>query len=337
MTNRVSVAVVGATGVVGEPLLTALEARAFPIETLYCLDEGDAVGEKLRLLGKSITVEDIADFDFTKVDLVFFCGEVDVSVRHAPMAIDSDCKVIDCSGAFSSAFDVPLVIPAINPHALEEDSGNRLVATPSAVTVALLTVLKPLHEAVIIERADITVLEPVSVAGKPGIDELAAQTVALLNMKETRSRVFPQQIAFNLLPQDGQILENGYTIGEMNLVAEAQKILGKEGGFTVNPTTVLVPVFYGQGIAVNLACRSHLSAMEVRDLLAEVPNVTLQEESAPTPVTDATKAEKVFVGRVREDIANPHGLSLWITADNVRTCAALNAVQIAELLEKCYT
>lgn len=333
MTNRVSVAVVGATGVVGEPLLTALETRAFPVDTLYCLDEGDAVGEKLRYFGKSITVESIADFDFNRVQLVFFCGTAVVSSRYADLASEAGCTVIDCSGAFSTEYDVPLVIPSLNPKALEK---NRIIANPSPVTIALLPVLKPLHDAVGIERVNLTIFEPVSVAGKAGIDELAAQTVALLNMKETSSRVFSQQIAFNIIPQVGSVMDNGYTDGEMKVVWEARKILEGED-ILFNPTSVLMPVFYGNGMAVNLECRANLSAVEAMVLLSEAPGVSLHEERAPTPVSDATKGEKIYVGRVREDIANPQGLNLWITLDNVRTGAALNAVQIAELWEKCYT
>lgn len=336
MTRRISVAVVGATGVVGEPLLTALEARQFPVDNLYCLDSGDPVGETLRYFGKSLSVEAIADFDFTQVRLVFFCTDSDLTHRYAPVATDAGCTVIDCSGAFSAALDVPLLIPSVNPEALEEYDQGGIIANPSPVTIALLQVLAPLHQAVGIERVNLTMLEPVSIAGKGGIDELAAQTVALLNMKEAHSRVFPQQIAFNLLPQSTPLMDNGYTQGEMTVVWEVGKILGDEA-FRLNPTSVLVPVFYGHGMAVHIECRSHLSAMETRALLSDTSGVSLSAEGGPTPVGDATKGEAVYVGRVREDIANPQGLNLWITVDNLRTGAALNAVQIAELWEKCYT
>lgn len=335
MTKRISVAVVGATGVVGEPLLTALEARKFPLDNLYCLDAGEAVGESLRYFGKSLSVESVDDFDFTQVQLVFFCVDAELSNRFAYLATDAGCTVIDCSGAFNAEYDVPLLIPSVNPEALDDFPQSRIIANPSPTVIALLLVLKPLHEMVGIERVNLTIFEPVSIADKAGIDELAAQTVSLLNMKETRSRVFPQQIAFNLLPQLGSLMDNGYTIGEMSVVQETQKILGE--GMQVNPTAVVVPVFYGLGMAVHLECRSHLSAMEARALLSDAPIVSLYEDNAPTPVDDATKRERVCVGRVREDIANPLGLNLWITADNVRTAAALNAVQIAELWGKCYT
>lgn len=335
MTNRVSVAVVGATGVVGEPLLAALEARKYPVSTLHCLDEGNAVGEKLRYFGKSIIVESIAEFDFTQVQLVFFCNEAIVATSYAPQASEAGCTVIDCSGAFSGEYDVPMVIPDVNPQALEDVQYPRIIANPSAVTIALLLVLKPLHDAVGIVRINLTTFEPVSVAGKAGIDELASQTVALLNMKEAVNRVFPQQIAFNVLPQVGMVMDNGYTDGEMRVVWETQKILGG-ADIRLNPTAVLVPVFYGNSMAVHLECSAHLSAMEAQALLAAAPGVSLHDGGSPTPVGDATKGEDVYVGRVREDLSNPQGLDLWITVDNVRRGAALNAVQIAELWEKCY-
>lgn len=336
MTKRVSVAVVGATGVVGEPLLTALEARNFPIDTLYCLDEGEAVGEKLRYFGSSVTVESIAEFDFTRVQLVFFCSGSIVAASYTPLATEAGCTVIDCSGAFSAEYDVPMVIPEVNPQAVEDFRQRLIIANPSPVTIALLLVLKPLHDAAGVARINLTTYEPVSVAGKAGIDELASQTVALLNMQEARNRVFPQQIAFNVLPQVGQVLENGYTEAEMKVVWETQKILA-EADINMNPTAVLVPVFYGHSMAVHLETRSHLSAAEAHDLLAAAPGVSLSEGGAPTPVGDATKDEAVFIGRVREDISHPHGLDLWITVDNARKGAALNAVQIAELWGKCYT
>lgn len=335
MTKRVSVAVVGATGVVGEPLLTTLEARKFPVESLYCLDMGDAVGGSLRYFGKSLSVESVADFDFTQVQLVFFCGDADLSGRYVHLATEAGCTVIDCSGAFSADYDVPLVIPSVNPEALEDCRPGCIIANPSATTISLLLVLKPLHDAVGIERVNLTVLEPVSVEGKAGIDELAGQTVALLNMQKARNRVFSRQIAFNLIPQIGTPVDNGYTDAEMRVVWETQKVL--DAGIRLNPTSVLVPLFYGLGMAVHLESRGHLSVTDACALLSGAPGLRLHSEDVPTPVDDATKSEVVHVGRVREDIANSQGLNLWITADNVRTAAALNAVRIAELWVKCYT
>ena len=336
MTNRVSVAVVGATGVVGEPLLTTLEARQFPVEILHCLDTGDAVGEKLRYFGKSLSVENIADFDFSQVQLVFFCSDAAVASSYAYLATEAGCTVIDCSGAFSAEYEVPLVIPEVNPQAVEEFRQRQIIANPSPVTIALLLVLKPLYDAVGVERVNLTTFEAVSVAGKAGVDELASQTVALLNMKEARKRIFPEQIAFNAVPLIGSLRENGYTDEEMEVVWETQKILA-DADINLNPTAVLVPIFFGHSLAVHLETRNHLSATEAQALLSQAPGVTLHEDGMPTPVTDATKGEGVFVGRLREDISHPHGLDLWITVDNVRKGAALNAVQIAELWGKCYT
>jgi aspartate-semialdehyde dehydrogenase len=322
--------------VVGESLLTALEACRFPVETLHCLDTEGAAGGTLRFAGKSVPVQVLAGFDFCQVQLVFLCSEDPAALSVVDSAAECGCSVIDCSGRSGAKPGVPLMIPGVNPEALEGPLEPRIIANPSPLTIALLVVLKPLHDAVGIERVNVTLLEAVSSAGKAGVDELASQTVALLNMKEPQSRIFSRQIAFNVLPQIGPLLENGYTEEEMKLVWETQKILG-ESGININPTAVLVPVFYGHSLSVQLETRLSISADEVRTLLAAVNGVQLSDESPPTPVTEATKGDAVFVGRLREDISHPRGLALWITIDDVRRGAALNAVRIAELWEKCYT
>jgi aspartate-semialdehyde dehydrogenase len=268
--------------------------------------------------------------------LLFFCGDAHLARDSIHLATEAGCTVIDCSGAFSDEYDVPLVIPEVNPQVLEDGHHYPIIANPSPVTIAMLLVLKPLHDAVGVERVNLTTFEPVSVAGKAGIDELASQTVALLNMKEARSRVFPQQIAFNALAQLGSLTDNGYTEGEMKVVWETQKILPGED-IKLNPTAVLVPLFYGHGISMNLESHAYLSVEEALALLKAAPGVSLHQDGVPSPVADATKGDTVYVGRVREDISHPHGLNLWITVDNLRRGAALNAVQIAELWVKCYT
>jgi len=335
MTRHINVAVVGATGMVGEPLLAALAESHFPIETFYCLDTEQAAGETLRFAGKSVSVQLLADFDFSEVELAFFCSDDPVAAGFIDHAAECGCTVIDCHGTTGARFDVPLLIPEVNPQVLADCPSCRIIANPSPLTIALLLVLKPLHEAVGIERINLTTFEAVSTAGKAGVDELASQTVALLNMQKTRNQVFSRQIAFNVLPQIGPLLDNGYTEEEMKMVWETQKILA-DPGINLNPTAVLVPVFYGHGLSVQLESRAHLSAEEAMAVLATAPGVSLSTDGAPTPVTEATKGDAVFVGRVREDISHPHGLDLWITVDNVRRGAALNAVQIAELWVKCY-
>lgn len=335
MTRRFNVAVVGATGVVGEPLLAALEACRFPIDNLYCLDTPKAAGDTLRFAGKSVPIQLLADFDFGQVQLAFFCSDDPAATDYLDMAAECGCTVIDCSGASAAWDEVPLLIPEVNPQVLEESHQHRIIANPSPITIALLLVLKPLHDAVGIERVNLTTFQAVSTVGKAGVDELASQTVALLNMQKAKNQVFSRQIAFNVLPQIGQVLENGYTEEEMKVVWEAQKILA-DPGINLNPTAVLVPVFYGHGLSVQLETRTHISSEEARALLAVAPGISLGGDGAPTPVTEATKGDTVLVGRVREDISHPHGLDLWITVDNVRRGAALNAVQIAELWEKCY-
>ncbi len=244
--------------------------------------------------------------------------------------------VIDCSDAFYDDPAVPLVIPEVNREALDGFRARNIISSPSAITIFLLVVLKPLHDAVGVVHADVVSYEAVSGYGKAGVDELSGQVVSLLNMRDTQHSVFPRRIAFNIIPQVGEILENGYSEGEMRMVTQARKVLG-DSGININPTAVQVPVFYGHSLAVHLQSAASLSVEEARVILGETVGVELMDgDKQPTPALDAVNHDAVYVGRLREELGHSTGLNLWITADNSRKGAALNALQIAEILEKCY-
>lgn len=336
MTRRIDLAIVGADGVVGEAMLAALEESELPVGELFLLGDESTAGETLSFAGKSVRVQPVAEFDFTRASLAIFCADEAISHANANLAAESGCLVIDASGAFRDDYDVPLVIPEINPEALDGYRARNIIASPSAPTILLLSVLKPLHDAAGVVRADVASYEAVSEVGKAGVDELSGQVVSLLNMREAQTTVFPRRMAFNIVPQIGELLENGYSEGEMKLVTETQKILG-DTGINLNPTAVQVPVFYGHSLALHLQTASALTLEEARLILGERPGMALEEGSAaPTPALEAANSDLIHVGRLRENLDGSPGLNLWITADNSRKGAALNALQIAEYVEKCY-
>lgn len=336
MTRRINVAVVGAKGVVGEALLTLMEERAFPIGELFLLGEENGASETLRYSGKSYKVQPVASFDFSSAELAFFCGDAALSHANADAAAEAGCVVIDCSDAFYDDPDVPLVIPEVNREAMDGFRARNIISSPSATTILLLVVLKPLHDAAAILRADVISYEAVSDSGKAGVDELSGQVLSLLNMRDVTPSVFPHRIAFNVIPQVGEMLESGYSEGEMQMVTQAQKVLGNFD-INLNPTAVQVPVFFGHSMAVHLQTTASLTVEEARAILSETPGVELMDgETAPTPALDAVNQDTIYVGRLREVLGQSTGLNLWITADNTRKGAALNALQIAEILEKCY-
>lgn len=333
MERQINVAVVGVPGVVGEALLAALEQRRFPLGQVFLLDEESAVGESLRYFGRSLKVESAAGFDFTQCELAFFCGDAEQAHAHAYAAAESGCLVIDMTGAFRLEPGVPLVIPEVNPEALDDFRERNIVAVPSPATLLLLAVLKPLHDAAEVVRADVVSCESASRSGKAGIEELSGQTIALMNMRETQPSVFSERLAFNIIPQVGPLSEEGDSEAELEMVTEAQKILGV-GGITVNPTVLQVPVFFGHSLAVHLQTAAPLSADEARAILGEQSAITLME--SPTPAVQGVNQDQILVGRLRDAVGATGGLKLWITSDNSRKGAALSAVQIAEQLEKCY-
>ncbi len=339
MSKTMDVAVVGATGAVGEVMLEILEQRDFPLGKLYPLASAESAGKRVEFRGKSLVVRDLAGFDFSQVQIALFSASAAVSAEYAPRATTAGCVVIDNTSQFRYEDDVPLVVPEVNPRAIADYSARNIIANPNCSTIQMLVALKPIYDAVGISRINVATYQAVSGSGKAAIQELATQTANLLNARPIESKVYPKQIAFNALPQIDSFEDNGYTCEEMKMVRETRKILEDEA-IQVNPTAVRIPVFYGHSEAVHLETRKKISAGQARTLLQQASGVTVIDElrdgGYPTAVTEAANADAVFVGRIREDISHPNGLDLWIVADNVRKGAALNSVQIAEILVKDY-
>ncbi|HEV2110914.1 MAG TPA: aspartate-semialdehyde dehydrogenase [Gammaproteobacteria bacterium] len=334
------VAVVGATGAVGGAMLEILAERDFPCGKVYALASERSVGERVAFAGRELKVENLADFDFSRVQLGLFSPGASVSAVYAPKAAAAGCVVVDNTSRFRYEADIPLVVPEVNPEALAQYKVRGIVANPNCSTIQLMVALKPIYDAVGIERINIATYQAVSGAGRSGIEQLASETALLLNGKPLeKGGKFPRQIAFNVLPQVDDFQDNGYTREEMKIMWETRKILGDDD-IKVNATAVRVPVFYGHSEAVHLETRDRITAQAARALLAKAPGVVVLDDRRPggypTAVTEAARRDAVFVGRIREDLSHPRGLDLWVVADNVRKGAALNSVQIAELLVKSY-
>lgn len=329
MTPTFDIAVVGATGAVGEVLLEALQERRFPVNHIYPLSSGRSAGKKIRFAGKSVMVENLADFDFSKAQIAFFSAGGEVSSQYVPKATEAGCICIDNTSHFRYEKDVPLVVPEVNPEAIADYQTRRIIANPNCSTIQMLVALKPIHDAVGIERINVATYQSVAGAGRKAIEELAKQTSDLLSGKPPESKVFSTTMAFNAYPQIDVLLDNGYTKEEMKMVWETQKIL--DPSISVNATAVRVAVFYGHSEAVHIETREKITTEQAKELLSNAPGVKLlEDDELPTAVTHGANSDLVFVGRVREDISHPRGLDLWIVADNIRKGAAINAIQIAE-------
>jgi aspartate-semialdehyde dehydrogenase len=329
-----TVAVVGATGAVGQTMLAILQERRFPVGTLHVLASERSAGEQIEYDGRKITVQDLAGFDPSGVDFALFSAGGSISKEYAPKFAAAGAIVIDNSSAFRMDADVPLVVSEVNPEALDSIPRG-IVANPNCSTMQMLVALAPIHRAVGISRINVATYQSVSGAGRSALEELGRQTANILSFKDPDPKRFPVQIAFNLIPHIDDFLDNGYTKEEMKLVWETRKILGDER-IQVNPTAVRVPVFYGHSEAVHVETRSKITAAEARALLEKSPGLTVVDDRVPggypTPVTHASGTDAVYVGRIREDISCENGLNMWVVSDNIRKGAALNAVQIAELL-----
>lgn len=336
MIKEVDIAIVGATTSVGETLLEILEERKFPVGQIFLLDSEASSGARLEFSGYALKIGDIASFDFSRVQLAFFVSTEAMSQEYAKKAAAEGCMVIDRTPAFRNDNDVALVIPEINDEALESITKNKIVSSPGCNSIQVLMALKPIYDAVGITRVNVSTYQSVSGAGKSAAEELASQTAALLNFRDVKCKVFPKQIAFNVLPQVGDLLDNGYSDEEMKLVWETQKVLNDDT-VRVNATTVRVPVFIGHAVSINVETREKISVAKVNELLQQAEGIELLSSTEwPTPVTEAASNDAVFVGRVREDISCEKGINLWVTTDNMRKGAATNAVQIAEILVKLY-
>ncbi|PID45815.1 MAG: aspartate-semialdehyde dehydrogenase [Proteobacteria bacterium] len=339
MHNSYDIAIVGATGMVGEAMLSILAEREFPVGKLFLLAGENSAGARIEYDGSYHKVQRIDDFDFSQVQIALFSAGAKVSEEFVPIAAQHGCVVIDNTSQFRNDHDVPLVIPEVNPHAIAGYHERGIIANPNCSTIQMLVALKPIHDAVKITRINVTTYQSVSGAGKKGVEELASQTAKLLNGLEAKTKVFDKQIAFNVLPHIDVFQDNGYTREEMKMVWETQKIL-EDDEILVNPTAVRVPVFFGHSEAIHIETREKITADMARELLLSMPGVSVMDERVgggyPTAVTEAANKDAVFVGRIREDMSYTNGLNLWVVADNVRKGAALNSVQIAEILVEDY-
>jgi len=334
MSKQYDVCILGATGAVGEAMLSILEQRKFPVRNLYPLASSRSAGSTVTFNGKELTVIDVDDFDFSKAQIGLFSAGGSVSAKYAPMAAAAGCVVIDNTAHFRYDKDIPLVVPEVNPHAIAQYKNRGIIANPNCSTIQMVVALKPIQDAVGIARINVATYQAVSGTGKEAIDELAAQTRALFNSQDVEVEVYPKRIAFNVLPQIDVFMDNGYTKEEMKMVWETQKIM-EDDSILVNATAVRVPVFYGHSEAVHIETRKKITAIEARALLEKAPGVIVMDKREPggypTPI-EAAGNDASYVGRIREDISHPLGLNLWVVSDNVRKGAALNSVQIAEIL-----
>ncbi|WP_076537138.1 aspartate-semialdehyde dehydrogenase [Shewanella sp. UCD-KL21] len=337
MSQEFNVVVLGASGAVGQTMIEILEERNFPVANLYPLASSRSAGETVSFNGKQVEILDVETFDWSTAQIGFFSAGGDVSAKWAPIAAEHGCVVIDNTSHFRYDIDVPLVVPEVNPQAIADFRNRNIIANPNCSTIQMLVALKPIYDAFGISRINVATYQSVSGSGKQAIEELAGQTAKLLQGLPAENKVYPKQIAFNVLPQIDVFMDNGYTKEEMKMVWETQKIFG-DHDIVVNPTAVRVPVFYGHSEAVHLETRQPVEAEEVKAVLRDAEGIVLFEndEDYPTVVTDSAGTDPVFVGRVRKDISHDYGINLWVTADNIRKGAALNSVQIAEVLIRDY-
>jgi aspartate-semialdehyde dehydrogenase len=339
MSKTFNVAVVGATGAVGETMVKVLEEMNFPVNELFLLASSRSAGNTMMFKNKNIVIQDLAEFDFSQAQIGLFSAGASVSKEYAPKAAAAGCVVIDNTSQFRYDDDIPLVVPEVNPHAIANYKNRGIIANPNCSTIQMLVALKPIRDAVGITRINVATYQAVSGTGKEAISELAEQTAHLLNGKSVTAQVYPKQIAFNALPHIDVFMENGYTKEEMKMVWETQKIF-EDDSIRVNPTAVRIPVFYGHSEALHVETKEPITSEQAKDLLKNAPGIVLLDEHVdggyPTAVTEGANQNAVYVGRVRQDISTDKGLDMWVVADNVRKGAATNSVQIAEILVRDY-
>jgi len=339
MSKKFDVAVVGATGVVGESMLEILSQRKFPVGKVHALASERSVGMDVAFGNRELRVENLADFDFSSVQIGLFSAGGSISAEYAPRAVEAGCVVIDNTSHFRYDDDIPLVVPEVNEAAIAGYTARGIIANPNCSTIQMVVALKPIYDAVGIERINVCTYQAVSGAGRGLIEDLVKQTTSLLNGRPVETTGDAKQIGFNAIPHIDVFLDNRYTKEEMKMVWETRKILGDDE-ILVNPTAVRIPVFYGHSEAVHIETRDKITAAQVVELLEKAPGVEVldgvETGRYPTAVTESSGADPVFVGRIREDISHPRGIDLWVVADNIRKGAALNSVQIAEKLAKNY-
>jgi aspartate-semialdehyde dehydrogenase len=320
-------------------MLSILEQRNFPVGELFPLASSRSAGKTVRFKGRDVVVQDLATFDFSKAQIGLFSAGGSVSAEFAPKAGKAGCVVIDNTSHFRYDNDIPLVVTEVNPHAIAGYKTRNIIANPNCSTMQMVVALKPIHDAVGIDRINVATYQSVSGGGQKAIDELSSQVRAIAAGQSVTPKVIAKQIANNCVPHIDVFLDNGYTKEEMKMHWETQKIM-EDSAIRVNATAVRVPVYMGHSEAVHIETRRKISVEQVRELLIKAPGVVLMDERRaggyPTAVTEAAGQDPVYVGRIREDISHERGLDLWIVADNIRKGAALNSVQIAEILVKDY-
>ncbi|MFZ0612146.1 MAG: aspartate-semialdehyde dehydrogenase [Desulfobacterales bacterium] len=336
--KKVTVAVAGATGAVGNQMIHCLEERNFPVKSLRLLASARSVGRELRFRGDPIPVQELTADSFKGVDVALFSAGGDTSLTFAPRAAEAGCVVVDNSSAWRMDPAVPLVVPEVNPHAIAGYTAKGIIANPNCSTIQMVVALNPIHRTFGIRRIVVSTYQAVSGTGKKAVDELFDQTRAMINFLGYEKKIYPHRIAFNCLPHIDRFQDNGYTKEEMKMVHETRKIL-EDDSIGVTATTVRVPVFYGHSEAVNIETREEITAAAVREMLAHAPGVAVIDDPAANRyplATDAAGQDLTLVGRIRQDESVANGINLWIVADNIRKGAATNAVQIAEILVKDY-
>ncbi len=342
MNQKYNIAVVGATGAVGNEIIQILEQRDFPIDNLYLLASAKSKGKKIEFKGEELIVEDLAEFDFSKANIGLFSPGGKISAEFAPKAAKAGCVVIDNTSHFRMQNNVPLIVPEVNPNTLEEffqdDKRTNIISNPNCSTIQMVVALKPLHEKSIINRIVVSTYQAVSGAGKIGMDELFNQTQTIYANQEVKKDKFTKQIAFNVIPHIGSFLDNGNTEEEQKMIDETKKILDE--GIKVSATCVRTAVFIGHSEAINIEFDSPLDAKEAQEILEKSEGISVidhrKDEGYVTPVEIAGE-DKVYISRIRNDETLDNGISLWVVSDNLRKGAALNAVQIAELIISEYS
>ncbi|MCH8307867.1 MAG: aspartate-semialdehyde dehydrogenase [Proteobacteria bacterium] len=339
MPESFDIAVVGATGMVGESMLEILSARKFPVGVVHALASERSAGTDVNFGNRSLNVENLADFDFSQVQIGFFSAGASVSDEFVPRAAECGCVVIDNTSRFRYEDNIPLVVPEVNPQRIADYKTTGIIANPNCSTIQMVVALKPIYDAVGISRINVSTYQAVSGAGRSAVEELVRQTTALLNGEPIEVEGNAKQIAFNAVPHIDQFQDNRYTREEMKIVWETRKILDDEK-IAINPTAVRIPAFFGHSEALHIETERKISAEEVCELMRDAPGIELVDGTEagayPTAVTESAGNDLVYVGRVREDISHPLGINLWVVSDNIRKGAALNSVQIAEILAKNY-
>lgn len=339
MPESFDIAVVGATGMVGESMLEILSARRFPVGVVHALASERSAGTDVNFGNRSLNVENLADFDFSQVQIGFFSAGASVSDEFVPRAAECGCVVIDNTSRFRYEDNIPLVVPEVNPQRIADYKTTGIIANPNCSTIQMVVALKPIYDAVGISRINVATYQAVSGAGRSAVEELVRQTTALLNGQPIEVEGNAKQIAFNAVPHIDQFQDNRYTREEMKIVWETRKILDDEK-IAINPTAVRIPAFFGHSEALHIETERKISAEEVCELMRDAPGIELVDGTEagayPTAVTESAGNDLVYVGRVREDISHPLGINLWVVSDNIRKGAALNSVQIAEILAKNY-